>query len=353
MFLHDAASNGDLTAAESALSSPNGRACINKLDKHGRTPLHWAARNGHEGIVDLLIRKGADVNIQTKSHKYTALIMAVEFGHQAIVKKLVGNKANVNLAADGNNTALHKAALSKDNRLLQILLENGAYPTPVDSKGRTPLGRAVSEENAILLMGFGGRIADGETQDLPRRLSRGLDLQDPRVRIHWVVRAAGNPIPIVERLLAADPQLITSTNPRGWHLLHSAAFVGNRNLVELLLNADSGSINCLTRGGWTPLLLAAEKGHNDVLQLLIKNKADTTIIPTERNKERSAVWYAKKAKACTAKTVEMLENLAQSQERYGNPAFDQDREDDGCTTGFDSASHSEVGGLGGHLYSKS
>ena len=37
---------------------------MNAASKNGITPLHNAALNGHKEIVELLIAKGADVNVQ-------------------------------------------------------------------------------------------------------------------------------------------------------------------------------------------------------------------------------------------------------------------------------------------------
>ena len=39
---------------------------INAMDKYGRTALHWAARNGHENIADLLLNSGANVDARGK-----------------------------------------------------------------------------------------------------------------------------------------------------------------------------------------------------------------------------------------------------------------------------------------------
>jgi ankyrin repeat protein len=33
---------------------------VDSKDSYGRTPLSWAAQNGHEGVVKLLLEKGAE-----------------------------------------------------------------------------------------------------------------------------------------------------------------------------------------------------------------------------------------------------------------------------------------------------
>ena len=54
----------------------------------GYTPLGWAARNGHEGVVRILLERD-DVDIN-KSNKcgWTPLHSAAKLGHEGMVKLL-------------------------------------------------------------------------------------------------------------------------------------------------------------------------------------------------------------------------------------------------------------------------
>jgi ankyrin repeat protein len=47
----------------------------------------WAARNGHEEVVKLLLEKGADAESKS-SYDWTPLSWAAENGHEAVVKLL-------------------------------------------------------------------------------------------------------------------------------------------------------------------------------------------------------------------------------------------------------------------------
>jgi ankyrin repeat protein len=63
--------------------------------QHGFSPLHIASHEGHDDIVDLLIKKGADINIKNDNH-ITPLHVAAERGYTRLVKKLLNEGADAN-----------------------------------------------------------------------------------------------------------------------------------------------------------------------------------------------------------------------------------------------------------------
>ena len=80
---------------------PRVRNCVNpdKADSCGRTPLAFAALNGHEGIVRMLLKRGS-VNPNTAdSCGRTPLSLAAENGHEGIVRMLLEqNYLNADIA---------------------------------------------------------------------------------------------------------------------------------------------------------------------------------------------------------------------------------------------------------------
>jgi ankyrin repeat protein len=56
--------------------------------------LYQAAENGHEAVVQLLLKHMADVDAKTASGK-TALYLAAGNGHEAVVNQLLKHTADV------------------------------------------------------------------------------------------------------------------------------------------------------------------------------------------------------------------------------------------------------------------
>merc|ERR1719461_302662 len=84
--LHLAAHFGSSTIVSGLLDSGANAGALNK-DK--QTPLHWAAKKGHEAAVEILLnQEGIDLNSADKDDQ-TALHAAAYNGHEAVVQELV------------------------------------------------------------------------------------------------------------------------------------------------------------------------------------------------------------------------------------------------------------------------
>jgi ankyrin repeat protein len=96
------------------------------LKPTGDTPLHVAARHGHTTVGELLLANGAKVNSRGGSFNgYTPLHRAVKSGHTAMVELLIQKGANVNSNAVAK-TPLFKAVRNRDTVMAELLLAHGA-----------------------------------------------------------------------------------------------------------------------------------------------------------------------------------------------------------------------------------
>lgn len=58
-----------------------------RRDDHGFSPMHWASKEGHLSIVEMLISRGAKIN-STNMGDDTALHLSAAHGHREIVTKV-------------------------------------------------------------------------------------------------------------------------------------------------------------------------------------------------------------------------------------------------------------------------
>ena len=125
----------------------------------GTTPLFRAARGGDTTAIDLLIPRGALVDLPQVAG-ITPLMAAVGMGANAIdtrgkfrteldalatAERLLGAGADVNARDDNGRTALHAAASQGYTDVVKFLVEQGADVGAKDGDGNTPADAALGK----------------------------------------------------------------------------------------------------------------------------------------------------------------------------------------------------------------
>jgi ankyrin repeat protein len=130
---------------------------VNVADERGNSPLcHAIMVRGSDGsvIVELLLDHGADVNGEDCGWQIP-LIRAAFAGRADMVEILLRRGANVARRSPNHWTALHWAAVHPDKlELVSMLLRAGADPRAVDDVGVSPIdvARRFDNPGAIPLM---------------------------------------------------------------------------------------------------------------------------------------------------------------------------------------------------------
>ncbi|OAP55707.1 hypothetical protein AYL99_09859 [Fonsecaea erecta] len=238
-------------------------ASLNTADEYGRTPLSWAAGNGHETVVKLLLETGK-VDLDSRDNEYgrTPLSRAAGNGHETVVKLLLETgKVDLDSRDKYGRTPLSRAAGNGHETVVKLLLETGKVDLDSrDKYGRTPLSRAAGNghETVVKLLLETGKV--------------DLDSRDKYGRTP-LSRAAGNGHETVVKLLLetgkVDPD--SRDNLCGRTPLSRAAENGHETVVKLLL--ETGKVDLDSRDnqyGRTPLSRAAENGHETVVKLLLE-----------------------------------------------------------------------------------
>ncbi|KAE8748331.1 hypothetical protein FOCC_FOCC004967 [Frankliniella occidentalis] len=114
---------------------------MNQGDDHGFSPLHWASKEGHYKIAELLIQRGARINATNRGDD-TPLHLAAAHGHREIVHMLLRNKADINFTNEHGNSPLHYACFWGYPTLAEELVAQGAVVALANKDGDTPLDKA-------------------------------------------------------------------------------------------------------------------------------------------------------------------------------------------------------------------
>jgi ankyrin repeat protein len=66
-----------------------------KDTEYGRTPLSWVAENGHKAVIQLLLEKGAEIDSKDKRYGRTPLSWAAKNGRKAVIQLLLEKGADI------------------------------------------------------------------------------------------------------------------------------------------------------------------------------------------------------------------------------------------------------------------
>jgi len=122
---------------------------LNQGDDHNFSPLHWACKEGHIKIVEMLLLRGARVNATNRGDDIP-LHLAAAHGHRDIVLLLLRNKADVNFINEHGNTPLHYACFWGYKDVAEDLVHHGALVSVANKYGETPLDKCKSTMQEIL-----------------------------------------------------------------------------------------------------------------------------------------------------------------------------------------------------------
>jgi ankyrin repeat protein len=130
------AQRGDATKLATALNELESSQATELLACEGpikRAPLHFAALAGHASAIQLLVKRGAEVDIRER-FGVTALMYASMNGHTAAIVELLKQGADIKAFNHNHWTSLHYAARHEQLEAIQVLLNHGADPTAVNRR---------------------------------------------------------------------------------------------------------------------------------------------------------------------------------------------------------------------------
>ncbi|GJL68219.1 MAG: hypothetical protein NPIRA06_08540 [Nitrospirales bacterium] len=213
---------------------------ISETDTRGWTALHYAARAGQDTVVNLFLKKGADINAQGNRGE-TPLLMAAYNCHERVVRVLLKKGANFSIKG---------------------IIDSGSY----SGSWMTPL-----------LIASGNRCDAIILSDL---INAGADPGEIEDKYGWsplIFAANTGNLPTVKVLLLTDVDVNHQAND-GITALIASAGQGSKEVVQILLAAGAdmairatklgGPLNKGLEPADTALSVAKRRGHSEVVALL-------------------------------------------------------------------------------------
>ncbi|XP_054604447.2 kinase D-interacting substrate of 220 kDa B isoform X3 [Nothobranchius furzeri] len=285
---------------------------------NGQTPLMLAAEQGSLEIVQELIRRGANVNLDDVDC-WSALISAAKEGHLEVVKELLENSAYIEHRDMGGWTALMWAAYKGRLEVLKLLLEHGANPNTTGQYSVYPIiwaaGRGHSEIVKLLLQN-GAKVncsdkygttsliwaaRKGHYDCVMHLLENGADVDQEGANsmTALIVAVKGGYSEVVKELLKRNPN-VNMTDKDGNTALMIAAKEGHTEIVQDLLDAGT-YVNIPDRSGDTVLIGAVRGGHVEIVRALLHKYADIDIRGQEN--KTALYWAVEKGNATMVRDI--------------------------------------------------
>ncbi len=231
---------------------------MEQLDKYGEAAVHLAARQGHAGMLKIMIEKGVDVNLAEDAPApagTTPLHEACMHGQAEAVKLLIAAGADDTLKNMDGETPAHAALMKNrrgrelDNEQKARVLRELMHLDIPRNDGQTPL-----------LM-----LRHDTSELLPVFLERGVDLNHTD-HSGMTVMMRNTDKDMIKELIRAGADIHLADN-EGNTALHHALDNYSQDSARFLIKKGA-DYNRPNNDGVTPVQMAIEKDFEMVLELM-------------------------------------------------------------------------------------
>eukprot|EP00118_Oscarella_pearsei_P009251 m.52270 g.52270 ORF g.52270 m.52270 type:complete len:1225 (+) comp34199_c0_seq4:92-3766(+) len=264
---------------------------LHMKNKNGRTPLHEASKMDQPAAVEILLSKGAEIDV-TDGKGNTPVFLAAHHGSTESVRGLIKFGANIMIKNDAGCTIVHQSVGHIE--AMEVVLQAGCI-----DKAFLNVKDNIDQDTALHYAASGGYY-----KNVVQLLNRGAhpNSRNFKKRIPLHVAAENGWLHTAQHLIAYSrtQKSINATDYKGKTPLHRAAANGRNRLVLALVGKGA----CVLRDAqeMTPLHYAAGEGSVDCCRMIIQS--DEGCLNDRDRSGDTALHYA--ARENQAETVKFL-----------------------------------------------
>jgi ankyrin repeat protein len=257
------------------------------------TALWYAARDGSDNIIKLLLNKGADINAVAQSSLMSPLCIAMQKKHPETAKLLISKGANVNLVDKSGYNGLIWATTIKDINLFKLFLDKTTNVDIQDkTNGNTPLfwasrGKSLDQMKLLLDKGSKDPANKGGNKawdvalsnffyDMTKMLNTKLYKLDQKSLDLWFAAKKGN-IDGMKKALESGANIDLTIKDRSDTTPLMQAILSKNTIAVKFLIDKGANVNKIDNKKFSPLYYISEQTGDHVLKiakLLIDAGAD-------------------------------------------------------------------------------
>ncbi|KAK3290286.1 ankyrin repeat-containing domain protein [Chaetomium fimeti] len=284
-------------------------AVLDVVASSGQTPLVRAAEKGYIGVMKLLLDKGATIGAEAADGRMR-LRWAVDRGYESAVKLLVDERISLDVDDDyyyDNDQdyadALQDASTQGYDNIVRILLDSDILATYSRSYGKAILGAVRASHDKIVQM----------------LLEKGADLYAKGINLfsRALLDAADDSDGNMVRILLEKGADVNVEGGTFGNPLQTACYYGDDETVQMLLEKGA-DVNAQGGEYESALRAASSAGYNNIVRMLLENGAN---VNAQDDYSGNALYSA--SGAGHDEIVQMLlekgANVNDQHGLYGNP----------------------------------
>uniref|UniRef100_A0A673WG36 Ankyrin repeat domain 52a n=1 Tax=Salmo trutta TaxID=8032 RepID=A0A673WG36_SALTR len=235
-----------------------------------RTPLHYAAANGRYQCTVTLVSAGAEVNEPDRTGCTPLHYSAASQAFCSCLEHLLDNGADPSLVNSKGYSAVHYAASHGNKQNLELV-------SPFVCLLEMSFNALGDIESSIPVSPLHLAADNGHWQALRvlTETAAYVDVQDASGRSVLYLASQRGYARCVEVLLAQGASCLLNENRHMWTPLHVAAANGHTECLHMLVDSgeEADLTNITDTQEQTPLMLAVLGGHTDCVHLLLEKGA--------------------------------------------------------------------------------